>query len=98
MSREGLVGSMVNQRAPVPLKGGCLSASAGYHHIVKEALLPEFLDSLKQARNLDFHVKSQVLEFLANYMKKKLSYIPNKIYFYAEFNDQFELLAQRAQV
>lgn len=58
MSREGLVGSIVNQRAPVSLKGGCFSASAGYCHIVKEALLPVFLDSLKQARNLDFHVKS----------------------------------------
>lgn len=48
------MGPVVKEGASTRLRGSCFSVPADYRHAVKEAGLPMCLDSLIEAKTLDF--------------------------------------------
>lgn len=99
MSREGLMGFVVNEGALAPLKGQLLFSFNGLLSYRERGIVARISGFFNTSQIPGFSCEiSRFLNFWQIIWKKFLNYSPNKIYLWAEFSYQFELLAQRAQV
>ena len=90
------VGSEWRKEPRAPFQGQLLLPPADHYHSVKEVVQPEFLSSLTEAKIIQIFVwHLQNLAFLAN---SSFFFRSNKIYLWAEFSYQLELLTQRVHV